>query len=88
MRIHRLYKNNHNYEINIYILEAIFNTKDIYETNNMKNMKKYLPDNKISIFPWQTESSLGLSVKFISLLFMSSLIILILDMSIKSIYQN
>jgi len=41
----------------------------------MKNMKKYLPDNKISMFPWQTESSLGLSVKFIFLLLMSSLII-------------
>jgi len=49
MHIHRLYKNNHNYEINIYVLRAIFNTKDIYKTNNMKNMKKYLPDNKISI---------------------------------------
>jgi len=51
MHIHRLCKNNHNYEINIYVLEAIFNTKNIYKTNNMKNIKKYLPDNKISMFP-------------------------------------
>jgi len=51
MHIHRLYKNNHNYEINIYVLEAIINTKDIYKTNNIKNMKKYLPDNKISMLP-------------------------------------